>query len=133
MHTPDNPSRPLDEGIFLHQRCWFEGKYKPATFKPTSSKFILIPVSFPTRINIVGAVTFECILHLSGTDGFPVPEGLFHHSSVTLLHSVIPGLPAICVDPQLAQAPGGLDVCLQILIAVCPGITCPARFLHQIR
>jgi len=49
------------------------------------------------------------------------------------LNRVIPGLPAISVEAQLAQALRCIDVRLQVCVAVCTSITSLARLLHQIR
>ena len=48
-------------------------------------------------------------------------------------HSVVPGLPTVFVKAQLAQALGGFNISLQIVIAVGASITSPAWLLHQIR
>lgn len=46
---------------------------------------------------------------------------------------VIPGLPAVFIEPQLAQALSGFDISLQVFVAIGASVTSPARLLHQIR
>lgn len=49
------------------------------------------------------------------------------------LDRIIPGLPAVLIETQLAQALRRLNVCLQVFVTVCTSITSLARLPHQIR
>lgn len=43
------------------------------------------------------------------------------------------GLPAVLIQPQLAQALSGFDVRLQVFVGILPCVTCFAWRAHQIR